>query len=176
MTARTGKTGRKLRCDCKMNQLSPARRAAIFAKSETTSVEELVKVIAAKDGLKISATALGNWLKAERIVRNVNNTADVARQVVSALRAAESGGDIDEAIEALVRERAFDVLASSKDPEEVTMLVKMVNENRKLKLDERKVELMERRTAAENPEPGSGKPLTPEEALANLREMFGWRK
>lgn len=145
MTARKGIGSRKLRSDCKMNLLSPARRDAIFALSETTSTEELAKLIHKKDGVKISATAVGNWLRAETIVRRAQSNLEVARRVVEAYKASGDAGTVEEAIENLAKERALDVLAENSDPEAVAALVRLVNEGRKIKLSERRVAVIERR-------------------------------
>lgn len=145
MTARKGIGARKLRSDCKMNRLSPARRDAIFALSETTSAEALARMILKKDGLKISATAVGNWIRAETIVRRAQNNLDVARLVIEAYKAGGESGTVDEAIENLAKERALDVLAEGADPEAVAALVRLVNEGRKIKLSERRVAVIEKR-------------------------------
>lgn len=145
MTARKGIGARKLRSDCKMNLLTPARRDAIFALAETTSTEALARLILKKDGLKISATAVGNWLRAETIVRRAQTNLDVARRVIEAYKAGGDAGTVEEAIENLAKERALDVLAENADHEVVAALVRLVNEGRKIKLSERRVAVIERR-------------------------------
>lgn len=146
MTARKGIRARKLRSDCKMNLLTPARRDAIFALSETTSAEELAKIILRKDGVKLSATAVGNWIRSETIVRRAQSNLEVARRVVEAYKASGDAGTVEEAIENLAKERALDVLAENADPEAVATLVRLVNEGRKIKLSERRVAVIEKRS------------------------------
>lgn len=174
MTARKTASTRKIRSDCKMNLLSPARRNAIFKASETTSVEELAAQIAKKDGVKISATSVGNWLRAERIVRKASDTAAVARHIIETLRAADEKGNIDAAIEALAKERAFDALTQDADVGEVAALVRLVNEGKRLSMTERRLQVYERRNAAASAA-DKKKKLSAEEALALIREKFGWK-
>lgn len=178
MTTRKKMSARKPRPDCKLNALSAARRNAIFEQSKTTSIEELTLRIRAKDGISISATAVGNWLKTERIVRRASSAASVARQVVAALKEAADSGDMDAAIETLAKERAFDALSESGDAAEVAALVRIVNEGRRLKIDEKKLSILERKAkiADEIEQKAKSRKLSPEEALALIREKFGWRK
>lgn len=177
MTSRKKMSTRKIRPDCKMNLLSAARRNAIYEQSRTTSIEELTRRIREKDGIQISATSVGNWLKAERIVRRASNAASVARQVVSALKEAVENDDLDTAIETLARERAFDALSESNDAAEVASLVRIVNEGRKLRIDEKKLGILERKAkiADELEQKAKDKKLTPNAALELLREKFGWK-
>ena len=174
MTARKGVSTRKLRSDCKMNQLSAARRNAIFKASATMSVEELVTQIQKKDGVKISATAVSNWLRAERIVRKASDTAAVARHVVGTLREAGESGNIDAAIEALAKERAFDALTQDSDVGEVAALVRLVNENKRIGISARRLEIYAKRSEVASS--GGGKKLSSEDALSLIREKFGWKK
>lgn len=177
MTSRKKTSVRKIRSDCKMNQLTAAQRNAVFKASETRSTEDLAAMIAQKYGVKISATAVGNWLRAERIVRKASDTVAVARHVVETLRECGENGDIDAAIEALAKERAFDALTQDADIAEIAALVRLVNENKRILLSSRRIDVYERRAnlgVAEDEK--KAKKLTPEEALALIREKFGWKK
>jgi hypothetical protein len=159
-----------MRADCKMNQLSPSRRDAIFALAEKTPTEKLAQIIREKDGIKISATAVGNWLRAETIVRRAQNNMDVARRIVEAYKANGEAGTVEEAIESLAKERALDVLAESSDHEEVAALVRLVNELRKTKLSERRVAVIERR-AGMGDEPKKTK--SPKDIKAEIDRILG---
>lgn len=173
MTMRRGTSTRKLRSDCKMNQLSSAQRNAIFKSAATMSVEDLAAHIAKKYGLKISATAVSNWLRAERIVRKASDTAAVARHVVETLREAGENGNIDAAIETLAKERAFDALTQDADIGEIAALVRLVNENKRIGISARRLEIYEKRNGG--PAEKENKKLSAKEALELIREKFGWK-
>lgn len=179
MTAPKTRGARKRRPDCKMFQLSAARRRVLFAMSETMSIDELTHVIRVKDGLKISATSVGNWLAAERVINRAQRAADVARQVAAAIKDTDAFGDVDSAIESLAKERAFDALTEGGDASETAALVRLVNEHRKLRIDEQRLKLLEKKAKIADEleaKANSKVALTPEEALRLLREKFGWRQ
>lgn len=160
-----------------MNRLTAAQRNAVFKAGETRSTEDLAAMIAAKYGVKMSATAVGNWLRAERIVRKASDTVAVARHIVETLRECGEEGDIDSAIEALAKERAFDALTQDADVAEIAALVRLVNENRRISLSSRRLDVYERRAnVGDDGGAKKQKKLTPEEALNLIREKFGWKK
>lgn len=174
MTMRKGTSTRKVRSDCKMNRLTSAQRNAIWKISVTCSVDDLAAHITKKYGVKISATSVSNWLRAERIVRKAGETAAVARHVVETLREAGENGNVDAAIEALAKERAFDALTQDADIGEIAALVRLVNENKRIGISARRLEIYEKRSNV-GAAAGGGKKLSAEEALALIREKFGWK-
>ena len=84
--------------------------------------------------------------RAERIVRKASDTAAVARHVIETLRECGENGDIDAAMEALTKERAFDALTQDADIAEVAALVRLVNENKRISLSSRRLDVYERRS------------------------------
>lgn len=167
---------RKTYAGSKMLTLTPQRRMSVYTASENgKSVRELCEELERKDGLKISQTSLGAWLAQMRAKYRLERTADAVREVIGAAKEM-NGGEIDIALEALVKQKLFDFIAEDKSPESIAELFRCVLASRKQSVDERKVDLLEKKAAALDKirEAATSKDRkTSEERLAEIDRLLG---
>lgn len=158
----------------KMMRLPPARRVEIFMKSENGSrISDLVAEIAEKDGLKISADSLGSWLARMRVRWRMERTADVIKDVIECARNM-NGGEIDVVVEAMVRQKLFDMIAEDAAPDAIADLFRCVLSARKQSVEERRVALLEKKAAAFDraKEAAQNAALTPEQRAKKIEALL----
>lgn len=178
----------KARCDSKLKTLPEERQDQIAewcraAKTETCAggiayaLEQL-----ASDGIKVSRRAVSEFFSWYRLREDFSGAESFATSVENALK--KEFPDATPEKLAAAGQLAFTAMATRQhDPEEFremqylrlaeeTARTKARNEDRKIKLAERRVSLMERKLEAVKGTVSDEK-LSPEERQARLKQIFG---
>lgn len=173
---------RKRRPDAVLLNLPEATQRAIFAlEAEGLTLEEIRARLAMPEdeggfgGIHVGTTSLSEFLRHWRSLAwrdRLHAAATTANEVVDdEIRA--SGDVMDEAILAGIREWIMDTLSRGQmQPKDAKSLVGLILKGRQQTLDQRKLEILEKKAAAYDKatETAADDSLTPEERLAAIRK------
>jgi hypothetical protein len=162
----------KPRSDSKLDPL----REEIFPRMKAgESYNALALWLLTEHGVDTSAAALSNaWKKwsrddlEERVMKSRTGADDILELI-------DNPEQLDEAIELGLKQATFEAIISQGDPKSVKNLCMILMKINTLKLDQRKVELQERRLKQAEEAEGVVKDetLTPEDREKRMKEIFG---
>lgn len=181
---------KKRRGDAILDRLEPALQVELAAFGEHHTLDETL-VWLRERGVRISRTALANWLEGrrmrdtqERILRSIASGAQLMRECER-----EYGKNPAPTVEQLIRLFRTLVMqlasAGACDPEFLRVAAPMMGQvleaerlavkRQELALDERRVAVLERRAALADAAEGVAQDsaLSAEEKMARIRELFG---